>query len=529
MTTPARVSDWQGQMRVALLLWLATLVLFLSGLGIEPLRDWDEGTYAQVAREMRAGGTLELVFPTLWGDPFFLKPPLGPALIALGFMAFNESSIAARLPLAVLSSALVPLLYLVARTAGMGRQAALMGAAICLTLLPVMRHGRLAMLDGPSVALALAALLFLLRAATGGAGWALGAGLALSAMALIKGLLAVPFLVLGLALLLALRAPALASGRFWGAFALGLVPVLSWQVAQLWHHGAAYARIALFDQSVARITESVEGNAGPVWYYALEILKFGWPWLVFLPAGLAVTWRMRAQGWSVLVLLWAGGFLLLVTLMPTKLPWYHYPAWPALALICGVGLESALQRRHAPERMILPVLAVAGGAAAWYFSPLGPDSVPALLVAGIVLALGAPLTFWQWQRNPRLGGGLLLGLIYGVLLLFSLSGRSVWELNEDYPVVPVAAAIRHHVPADLPLFTTHPHHRPSLDFYAVRPVLPRPGTLLHSALYEDAPTYWVVHARDLAEIDETAVTLLSAIGVMLLIRAGGEGTQDAGQ
>lgn len=529
MTTPARVSDWQGQMRVALLLWLATLVLFLSGLGIEPLRDWEEGTYAQVAREMLSGGGHGFLFPQRWGEPYLNKPPLGPGLIALAFAALGESSFAARLPMALVTSMVVPLLYLVARAGGMSRQPALLGAVICLTLLPVMRHGRLAMLDGPVLAFALTMFLFLLKSAPGRWKWAFPAGLSISGIALTKGVLAVPFVVIGLTFLAMKHAPTLIRKQFWGALFLGLVPFMAWLAAQFLYYGLDYAHTAVFGQGIARVALSVDGNAGSPWYYILEILKYGWPWLTFLPAGLAVTWRARHEYWAVLALVLLLGFTLLVTLMPTKLPWYIYPVWPALALICGAGLQSAMQRPRAPERMILPVLALAGGAASWYFSPLGPDPVPVLLVAGIILALGAALTFWLWQRNPRLGGWLLLALVYGVLLLFALSGRSVWELNEDYPAPPVAEAIRHHIPADAPLFTTHPHHRPSLDFYAGRPVLPHPASALHGALHEDAPSYWVVHARDLADLDEAAVTPLAAIGTMRLIRAGGEVAQDPAQ
>jgi len=41
------------------------------------------------------------------------------------------------------------------------------------------------------------------------------------------------------------------------------------------------------------IWASVEEHGGPPWYYILEILKYTWPTLIFLPQGLGKTWENR--------------------------------------------------------------------------------------------------------------------------------------------------------------------------------------------------------------------------------------------
>ncbi|MEM8805812.1 MAG: phospholipid carrier-dependent glycosyltransferase, partial [Cyanobacteria bacterium P01_G01_bin.38] len=56
------------------LLAIASLTLYLWRLGQVPLRDWDEGTIAMVAREMLRSG--EWLHPTLYGGPYLNKPPL---------------------------------------------------------------------------------------------------------------------------------------------------------------------------------------------------------------------------------------------------------------------------------------------------------------------------------------------------------------------------------------------------------------------------------------------------------------------
>ena len=52
-----------------LLLWLLTLLLWLPGLGNLPLRDWDEGRVATVARSTTT------LLPRKWEQPYLNKPP----------------------------------------------------------------------------------------------------------------------------------------------------------------------------------------------------------------------------------------------------------------------------------------------------------------------------------------------------------------------------------------------------------------------------------------------------------------------
>ena len=132
----------------AFALWAGALLLYLSGLWIEPLRDWEEATYARIAHEMTLAGWQSWLHPTLWGAPYLNKPTFVLGLMALSFDLIGESAFAARLPAAVLTSATVPLLYLLALEVTGRRDRALWAGLVHLLLLPVLRHGRLAMLDG---------------------------------------------------------------------------------------------------------------------------------------------------------------------------------------------------------------------------------------------------------------------------------------------------------------------------------------------------------------------------------------------
>ena len=153
--------------------FVAALVLWGICLGDLPLRDWDEGIRALVAREIyRTGNWL---YPTLQGSPYLLKPPLMDWLIALSYSVGGVQESTTRLPGALFTACGVPLLYLVAREIFSQRLPAVFAACVYLTLLPVVRHGRLAMLDGMAVSFFLLLLLCLLKCRQNRR-WAVGVG-----------------------------------------------------------------------------------------------------------------------------------------------------------------------------------------------------------------------------------------------------------------------------------------------------------------------------------------------------------------
>ena len=181
-------------------LGFAAAVLALIGLGDLPLRDFDEATVARVALELRHGLGEAPLLPTLWNQPYLNKAPGLHSVIALVIRATtgaNElpSEWTIRLAPALLSCLVVPLGGWLQWTLRPGdRASAIATSVMLLTLLPVARHGRLAMLDGTqltAMALLWLALLQLSRHRRSGL-WGSIAGLMASAMLLLKAPLLVP-------------------------------------------------------------------------------------------------------------------------------------------------------------------------------------------------------------------------------------------------------------------------------------------------------------------------------------------------
>ncbi|MEB3350731.1 MAG: hypothetical protein VKM01_00230 [Cyanobacteriota bacterium] len=484
-------------------LWAAALVLALTGLGGVPLRDWDESLVARVALELSQRPWGERLLPTLWGAPYLNKPPGLHWLIAGAIDLWRGWNRGAGQPLppeavvrlvpALIAAALPPLLALVQQRLRPERPgAALASGAIALSLLPLARHGHLAMLDGSQLVAMALLWLALLSARPGGGGttlaWGVVAGGATSGLLLLKAPVAPP--VLAVALLLRALDREL-DGPGWRVLGLGLglglLPGLGWHGYHLLARGEAALHM-WGNQGMARLTSSLErhqGGAGPP---LIQVLSGGWPWLPLWPAGLAALWRRRQRRdgrWSLGLTLLASA---LVLPLQTQLPWYSLLLWPPFALVCGPVLAQLVAGRLAPgltravsslwqglgALLLLLVLLSQLPGLPQTLRESAPLALPA--AAGLLLGgrlLGPPMGAGTWRRRGALL--LLVGWCGSLLLLFA-GPQWNWELNEQAPVAPLIPLVRPGPGQPLPLLVADAMgDRPSLAWYAAR--LPQPWPL----------------------------------------------------
>ena len=132
------------------ILFTAAIFLYTFNLGELPLRDWDEGIVATVAREIYRAKPEDSIwlYPQNLDGAYWNKPPLIHNLIALCYQLFDISEWSTRLIPSIISALCVPLLYLIGKEIFSNQTTALLSAIVYLTLIPVVRHNRLAMLDG---------------------------------------------------------------------------------------------------------------------------------------------------------------------------------------------------------------------------------------------------------------------------------------------------------------------------------------------------------------------------------------------
>ena len=477
-------------------LWLLALLLALIQLGAVPLRDWDEGIVARVALELSQRPWPDWLLPTYLGSPYLNKPPGMHLLIAFLIRLWHQVTgpnltlppeWLIRLAPAVASSLLLPLLALVQRRLRPAEpRAALATAVICLTLLPLVRHGRLAMLDGSQLsAMALVWLGLLLadrssRASLNGGVWA---GLGGSALLLLKAPVAP--VTLAVALLLRWLDRDL-DRRAWtlllGGLVIGLLPGLAWHGWSWWVRGND-ALVMWGPQGIARFTSTLENHAGGPLVPLMQILQGGWPWLPLWPGSLLLAWRQRRQRAG----RWALGLtlasLLMVFPVATQLPWYSLLIWPPFAITCGPKLaqlwpkttDSNAAAARGDRRigwiwLGLGVLMLAGTAIS--FTGLASNLSPLrwlLLAAGLALIAGSGLGLASpgssWRRWA--GTALVCGWCTGLALLMA-SPIWNWELNEQPPLDRRLLAGRL-LPGEWDVTDTKNMQRPSYVWYSNAP------------------------------------------------------------
>ena len=359
--------------------------------------------------------------------------------------------------------------------------------------------------------------------------WSLGIGIGFGLIFLTKGILAILLVAIALIFLAWDTPRLLRSGYLWAGLMLGSAPVIAWYVAQ-WQHYGIQAGENLLHHSLRRIWDRVESNGGPPWYYGLELLKYGWPWLIFLPEGLYRAWTQRNLGWAKLILVWAGVYFTAISLMGTKLPWYGLPLYPAIALAVGWQCDRSWQEFPGfsyPRYWIglIGLMAVVGWAGSVYFSPFGLDPSPILQLVAIAVGLTMTVTALLMLLSDRQWLPVLLWGSYLSLLIFVCSNSWIWELSEAYPVKPVAAILRQQVPAAQIVYTSYPDTRPSLDFYSQHQVESTDLETLQG-LWQESPTpYFLIRPSDLETLALQNVAYLGqAEGWQLVTRTTVPGT-----
>ncbi|PSB20181.1 glycosyltransferase family 39 protein [Phormidesmis priestleyi ULC007] len=501
-------------------LFVAAVVLLGINLGDLPLRDWDEGIVAQVAREMWRSpfpSSTWLYPKELTGTPYFNKPPLMHWLVALTYSIAGVSELTTRLPGAMLTAFSVPMMYWLGREVFFQRTAAIFSALVYLTWLPVARQGRLAMLDGAVLCFFLLMMACLLRSRRD-LRWGLGVGIGVGLICLTKGILGLLLGAIGL-LFLIWDTPRLLTSRYlWLGIAIGAVPIGLWYGAQWSHYHQQFIDAHLLNQSLVRVWGTVGNNNGPVWYYLWEILKFGFPWLLFLPQGLRLAWENRGLSWARLALVWSGVYLLVISAMQTKLPWYALPIYPALSLMVGAQLSRMWnplkmgirqQRPIVHARIWFAVFAVfafvAWGLSA-YFTFFAPQQD--LQLVSSTLALTVTVTAILILRQDTQFISVLIWGTYLTLMVLMMSSHWVWELAESYPVKPVADMIQRYTPRGQTIYTSYPYHRPSLNFYSDRAVVPASEAELQQRWKTDPHPYQLLRSSALGYLPTKQTQLL---------------------
>jgi 4-amino-4-deoxy-L-arabinose transferase-like glycosyltransferase len=146
-------------------------------------------------------------------------------------------------------------------------------------------------------------------------------------------------------------------------FGLGIIILINvpWLVAIGLVTNFQYFKDAIGIDFLGKVAGSAEGHWGPPGYYLVSMLIGFWPGWLFLAPGIVYSLARIREGAIRFLLAWLVPAWIVLELLPTKLPHYPLPLYPALALLCGAAVMAGVRE----SRSFLDNLPVRLGALAW--------------------------------------------------------------------------------------------------------------------------------------------------------------------
>jgi 4-amino-4-deoxy-L-arabinose transferase-like glycosyltransferase/membrane-associated phospholipid phosphatase len=370
-----RIVETVDEKRLLAAVFLVAFVLLVAGTWASTLFDRDEGWYAETAREMATSGNY--LTPAYRGEPFLEKPPLPYWLMAGSIRLFGVNAFAARFPSVLAGAASCVMLYLIAR-AMFDRKTALASVVVYGTSFLTLLILRAALMDS--------VLILLLFVSFYGLWCIISGDKSRLAWLMLYGAAGLTFLtkyMAGVAIIGVAALATIAFTRKWEILKKARIPtgaVLFAAIVAAWFVPAYVATdgevLSVFwEHNFGRAASAMQGHSGPFFYYIVLLPVIFFPWFAFLPAALSRRKQdapPHSERWWFQVS-WAGGTLLLFSIVSTKLPHYVFPALPALSILTGSMLCNAEARKRA----------LAGWKAPFACFFLG--------LVGLVLAVGLPV------------------------------------------------------------------------------------------------------------------------------------------
>ncbi|MBO6796588.1 glycosyltransferase family 39 protein [Maricaulis sp.] len=333
--------------RAYVIIGLIALISAFAGIFTLPPLDRDESRFAQATAQMlETGDFVEINFL----DTERNKKPIGIHWLQVVTVSALSDAEAREIWAYRIPSALGALLAALACFWGgsrlIGREAAFAGSAMFAATVLLGIEGGIAKTDAMlagCTTLAMAALMHVRSGETAGWRTALIFWFAIGLGTLIKG--PVTPMVAGLAVIalfawerkLAWLKPL---AVWWGPI-LAIAMVLPWLISIQIATDGNFLREALGDDLGPKLVSSHERHGGPIGYHLLLAPLLFFPAVLFLVPGVArIVGAVRgeddrAASIARFLICWAVPTWLVFELLPTKLPHYVLPAYPAVALMAG--------------------------------------------------------------------------------------------------------------------------------------------------------------------------------------------------
>ncbi len=469
-------------LRPWVLLTLLCAALYLPGLGALPATDRDEGRFMQASRQMIETG--DLVRIRYMHEARNKKPAgihwLQVASVGSLSTAASPERWPYRLPSALGALAAVLLLFAAGERL-FDRKTGFLAAALLASSLMLVWEAHIAKTDAVLLATVMAAQFALVRMFAAdrdgvpAPGWApfllwaaLGAGILIKGpiTPLVTGLTAIGMWVFGQWRNLWRQAKPLIG------VPMMLVIAAPWFVAIILADPTFVQESAGHD-FFKKLISFQETHGGPPGYYLLASLATFAPGSLFMGLALWWGWTRRREREVALCLLWLIPFWIILEIVPTKLPHYILPAYPALALIVAravLAVEEGLlpwaQWRWARigyaawGGMIVAFAVACVALVAWAGTP---DWLYALPVVAAIVAAVIVARAWRGEtRRALLAAAFTAPLLLSTLFHFVLPrANGIWPSRQ---AAEAAAKLHPDAKTRPPLIATG-YREPSLVFH----------------------------------------------------------------
>lgn len=323
-----------------------------------PVIDRDEAHFAQATRQMMQTGQY---FQIRFQDTTrFQKPPGVNWLQAICVRLFSNEDASRiwpyRLP-SVLGALLSVLLTLFFARRFMDARAAWMGAAFLASSLSLVIQTHMAVIDASllsSVVLMQGALWVIYHQALKGQrahwGWASLFWVAMAYGFLLKGVTPLVGVLSIIALcLMERRVDWLRGFRWYQGLSLFILLTLAWVLPVNGGEHSNYLLQMVHKDLLPKLQGGHESHGQPPLFHLFILPLMFWPASLFLWPGGVYAFKARYEPVVRFLLAWVLPTWMFFEIMPTKLPQYMLPTFPAIALLCALGITVSQDKLGKPS------------------------------------------------------------------------------------------------------------------------------------------------------------------------------------
>ncbi len=304
---------------------------------------------------------------------------------------------------------------------------------------------------------------------------------------------------------------------------LMLIVVLPWLIAVSGGAQGDFVANSLRQDLLPKLIGSQEGHGALPGTYIVAAILTAWPWSVLAPFVLLAAWRQRAHPAVRFCLAWLIPAWIVFEIVPTKLPHYTMPLYPALALLTAWALTESAAAKDFPAwvgariglayRIVWACVALALAFGIFYASKIYGDGsilgVTGTIIAAVFVSAFVLVNFARTTGITAAVGLTAVGVLFSMSLTsdvlphlraLAISPRIAAAAGAGSATIPVALA-GFHEPSAVFLLGTSTLLTDTAG--AVAYIIATPGAfaVIPDDTLETARTALTAAGRDLMQLD----------------------------